>query len=128
MTLDLRWVTIDTPTPQQLAPFWERLLEWERHPDIDDDSAVALVDPARGTDEPGLLLFHSDDPKRVKNRVHLDLVPRDRTTAAWKDEIDRALALGAQHADIGQQGREPWTVLVDPEGNEFCILQPPEHP
>lgn len=128
MALDLRWVTIDTPTPQQLAPFWERLLGWERHPDLDDESAVALVDPVRGTDGPGLLLFHSDDAKQVKNRVHLDLVPRDATATAWQDEVDRALALGAQHAGIGQQGKEPWRVLVDPEGNEFCILQPPEHP
>jgi hypothetical protein len=39
-------------------------------------------------------------------------------------EIDRLLALGARRADIGQTGAESWTVLADPEGNEFCVVRP----
>jgi hypothetical protein len=63
------------------------------------------------------------DPKRVKNRVHLDLT----SGAADRDqEIDRLLALGARRVDIGQTGAESWTVLADPEGNEFCIVRPKE--
>ncbi|WP_030801205.1 VOC family protein, partial [Streptomyces sp. NRRL F-3273] len=37
-------------------------------------------------------------------------------------EVERLLALGARHTDIGQRRDEPWVVLADPEGNEFCVL------
>ena len=63
------------------------------------------------------------DPKRVKNRLHLDLT----SSAEDRDqEIDRLLALGARRVDIGQTGLESWTVLADPEGNEFCVVRPKE--
>ena len=39
-------------------------------------------------------------------------------------EIERILALGARKVNIGQTGYESWTVLADPEGNEFCVLRP----
>ena len=38
-------------------------------------------------------------------------------------ELERLLALGARPVDVGQTGEEPWHVLVDPEGNEFCLLR-----
>jgi hypothetical protein len=61
------------------------------------------------------------DMKSVKNRVHLDLT----TEAENRDaEIDRLLTLGARRVDIGQTGRETWTVLADPEGNDFCVVRP----
>jgi predicted enzyme related to lactoylglutathione lyase len=41
-------------------------------------------------------------------------------------EIERLLALGARRAGIGQTGEESWTVLADPEGNEFCVIRPKE--
>jgi hypothetical protein len=63
------------------------------------------------------------DSKTVKNRVHLDLT----CSAADRDqEIDRLLALGPRRAGIGQTGAESWTVLADPEGNEFCVVRPKE--
>lgn len=61
------------------------------------------------------------NPKTVKNRLHLDLAT---TSAAHQAElVARQRALGATLADIGQ-GEVPWTVLADPEGNEFCVLTP----
>jgi len=54
--------------------------------------------------------------KTTKNRVHQDFRPRDQHA-----EVERLLAMGARRADIGQ-GEQPWVVLLDPEGNEFCIL------
>ena len=67
----------------------------------------------------GMCFMPVTDPKTVKNRVHLDLT----SSAADRDqEIDRLLTLGARRVDIGQTGAESWTVLADPEGNEFCIL------
>jgi hypothetical protein len=59
----------------------------------------------------------------AKNRVHLDLAT---TSAAHQTElVTRLKALGATPADVGQ-GAVPWTVLADPEGNEFCVLEPRE--
>ena len=79
-----------------------------------------------GTDENapvGMCFMPVTEPKMVKNRVHLDLTssPADRD-----EEIDRLLALGAHRVDIGQTGAESWTVLADPEGNEFCVVRPKE--
>jgi len=47
-----------------------------------------------------------------------------RDQAIRDAEVERILALGARRVDIGQSGTESWTVLADPEGNEFCILRP----
>jgi hypothetical protein len=63
------------------------------------------------------------DPKTVKNRVHLDL------TDNAADAIRRSTASlrsGARRVDIGQTSAESWTVLADPEGNEFCVVRPKE--
>jgi hypothetical protein len=65
---------------------------------------------------PGLLFVPVPEPKTIKNRLHLDFRPDDRDA-----EVERLLALGATRADVGQ-GDQPWVVLADPEGNEFCVL------
>jgi hypothetical protein len=57
--------------------------------------------------------------KTVKNRLHLDINPTD---TEQEEEVRRLLDLGARHADVGQTGDESWVCLVDPEGNEFCVL------
>ena len=55
----------------------------------------------------------------MKNRVHVDLAT---TSAAHQAEVvTRLKDLGATPADVGQ-GDVPWTVMADPEGNEFCVL------
>jgi hypothetical protein len=60
------------------------------------------------------------DSKKVKNRVHLDLRPVDRTR---ETEVERVLALGASHlADHRRPDGSGWITLADPEGNEFCVL------
>jgi Glyoxalase-like domain len=54
---------------------------------------------------------------------------RQACTSSARDrdqEIERLLALGARRVDIGQKGAESWTVLADPEGNEFCVIRPKE--
>ena len=69
------------------------------------------------------MLMTAPDPKKVKNRVHLDL------TSSAQDhdrEIERLVALGGRRVNIGQTGAESWTVLGDPEGNETCSIRPKE--
>ena len=109
-----------TPTIcPRLARFWTQALGWEVLSERDREIVI-------GTDENapvGICFMPSADAKTVKNRVHLDLT----SSAADRDqEIDRLLALGARRADIGQTGAESWTVLADPEGNEFCVVRPKE--
>jgi hypothetical protein len=66
-----------------------------------------------------LLFIAVPEPKRVKNRVHLDLVP---LTSRRDAEVDHLLRIGAR---MVQDQRRPdgggWVVLSDLEGNEFCI-------
>jgi predicted enzyme related to lactoylglutathione lyase len=67
-----------------------------------------------------VLFITVPDGKQVKNRVHLDLRPADRTR---EQEVARLLALGAsQLADHRRPDGSGWITLADPEGNEFCIL------
>ncbi|GAB3797098.1 hypothetical protein GCM10027605_06310 [Micromonospora zhanjiangensis] len=61
-----------------------------------------------------------DASKAGKNRNHPDLNPTDGDVEA---EVERLLALGARHTDVGQTDADPFVVLADPEGNEFCVLR-----
>jgi hypothetical protein len=61
------------------------------------------------------------EAKTVKNRVHIDLATT--STAHQADLVARLRDLGATLTDVGQ-GDVLWTVLADPEGNEFCVLEP----
>ena len=69
----------------------------------------------------GICFMPVSDLKTTKNRLHLDLSPNP---AEQEAEIERILALRARRVDIGQTGAESWTVLADPEGNEFCVVGP----
>jgi len=59
------------------------------------------------------------EPKQGKSRIHLDLV--SETPDHQAEMVARLTTLGASRADIGQ-GEVPWTVMADPEGNEFCVV------
>jgi predicted enzyme related to lactoylglutathione lyase len=69
-------------------------------------------------DGPTLLLQPVTEPKRVKNRLHLDLAADGDRDA----EIDRLVGLGARVLDADPAW--PWVVCADPAGNEFCVLPP----
>ncbi|UGQ13002.1 VOC family protein [Yinghuangia sp. ASG 101] len=120
-------LVIDCREPRGLADFWCAVLEYT-HLEEDQDGDVLISDVRRTPEErragghPPLLFFIRvpDGPKKVKNRLHLDLTPTDRPMAA---EVERVLALGAARVDIGQGEQRGWTVLADPEGNEFCVLR-----
>jgi hypothetical protein len=110
-------VVVDCADPRAMARFWDQAMDWTLHEVTDDH---ALLRSAKGVG-PYLELLRTTEAKTVRNRVHLDLRPyRGDDHAA---EVDRLRALGANDIDIGQ-GDVPWTVLTDPEGNEFCVLTP----
>ena len=110
-------VVMAAADPAGLARFWAEAAAW---PVADAGDQLAALRHPSGTG-PFLELARSATPKLVKNRLHLDLAPHPGDDPAT--EVARLLDLGATHADIGQ-GKVTWTVLADPEGNEFCVLSP----
>ncbi|MBB5788865.1 VOC family protein [Jiangella mangrovi] len=119
MTSTFSQWTLDVRDVDLMARFWAEALGYGIHPDDDGDGAH--LRPPSGTSGDALTVWlqPSGGPKSEKNRNHPDLVATAGTAAA---EVDRLLALGATRADVGQTGREGFTVLADPEGNEFCVL------
>jgi predicted enzyme related to lactoylglutathione lyase len=117
MPLSLHHVVVDTRDLPRLARFWSEALRW---PILSERDREIVIGPS--DDAPvGMCFMPVADGKTVKNRLHLDLT----TSAEDRDaEIERLLALGARRVDIGQTGDESWTVLADPEGNEFCVIRP----
>jgi predicted enzyme related to lactoylglutathione lyase len=114
----LRHVTVDCADPYELGRFWSSATGWPLSDDDNPGDPEALVQPP-SPDVPGLLFIRVPDGKTVKNRLHIDWVPTDRTRDA---EVDRLLALGATlYEDHRRPDGTGWVTLQDPEGNEFCI-------
>jgi hypothetical protein len=119
MACHLSELVVDCHDPQELARFWCAVLGYSRLGE-EDDGAVEIGPPAGfGGPAPTLVFSPSAEPRTGKLRMHLDVSLTDRDHDA---ELQRLIALGARPVDIGQTGTEPWDVLVDPEGNEFCLL------
>ncbi|WP_432483382.1 VOC family protein [Kineococcus esterisolvens] len=115
-------VTVDAADPPALARWWARALDWR--PGYADDQEVD-VDPPEGEAGVPLVFVPVREPKRGPNRVHLDL--DTSSPADQRQTVEFLLDSGARRADVGQ-GQVPWVVLADPEGNEFCVLDPrPEY-
>ncbi|MGZ4620247.1 MAG: VOC family protein [Frankiaceae bacterium] len=113
----LREVVVDCREPEAVASFWAEVLGW---PLVTDPRGFCWLSATGDLTAPAPLLVFVPVPesKVVKNRLHLDLAPSGRDQ---DEELDRLLALGAHRVDVGQ-GDVGWVVLVDPEGNEFCLL------
>jgi len=106
-------LTIDAHDPSRLADWWAEALGYQVISDKPDE-----VEIRRSSGElPGIVFVPATTPKEGKNRLHLDLRPADREA-----EVERLVDMGARHVDVGQ-GEVGWTVLADPEGNEFCVLR-----
>jgi len=110
---------IDCHDPQLLADFWCEVLDFVV---LGTEDGAIEVGPREGFGglQPTLILNPTSEPRAGKLRLHIDINPTDRDQDA---ELERLLTIGARPADVGQTGDEPWHVLQDPEGNEFCVLQ-----
>jgi predicted enzyme related to lactoylglutathione lyase len=117
MTSRLDALCFDANDPLRLARFWASALDWE----IDEsDTEIGLV----ATDDTRFRIFFEPVPetKTGKNRIHLDLA--STSVDDQKETVERLIELGALHIDIGQSPDDDHVVLADPEGNEFCVLEP----
>ncbi|MET9953266.1 VOC family protein [Streptomyces sp. NPDC006339] len=118
-------VNVKAVDPVAVGRFWAEALGWTAY----RPRVTTYVGPAGGFVWPdpvvlGLNAVPVPEPKTpAKNRLHLDLATE--SPAHQAELVARLRALGAWPVDIGQ-GDVPWTVLADPEGNEFCVLEPRE--
>lgn len=114
MSLRVTEVVIDCADHGRAVDFWAAALGYERR--AVNEQYVALVPPKVEAGRPPLLFQKVPEAKVVKNRVHLDF--RAESVA---DEVARLVGLGATVLAERRLGDFAWTVLVDPEGNEFCV-------
>ena len=108
-------ITFDCNDVLMMVTFWSAVLG--RPLDAGSSEVFAAIggtDPAR--QEPAWYFNNVPEPKRAKNRVHIDLVNPDPSAI---DELVRLGATVTGHQVLGASHR--WTVMQDPEGNEFCI-------
>jgi hypothetical protein len=119
MDIRIQCLSVDSAEPTKIASFWEAALGWRRTWSEDDE---VCIEPAKGSPEdgvaPDILFLKVPEGKAVKNRLHLDLRPKDQAA-----EVARLEALGARRVDVGQGPESTWVVLADPDGNEFCVLR-----
>jgi hypothetical protein len=111
-------LVVDAVDPTGLAQFWQRALNWDLRR-LDGDS-IELV--PSDTTSFQILVRAGAEAKIGQNRIHFDLTSTSAEDQA--DTVTRLLAAGAKHTDIGQDPDETHVVLADPEGNEFCIIEP----
>lgn len=117
MAVSLYQIAVDAHDLRGLARFWCGVLDWE----IVYEHEREVIISSAPEDLPGIVFLPVPEGKAGKNRLHLDVTPLrgDRET-----EVARIIALGARRVGVGQGDDVPWSVLADPEGNEFCVLNP----
>jgi predicted enzyme related to lactoylglutathione lyase/catechol 2,3-dioxygenase-like lactoylglutathione lyase family enzyme len=118
MTSHLVALCFDANDPLGLARFWAGVLDWKMAADPDDGWVL------HPSDDTGFQLrfLPSREQKAGPNQTHFDL-----TSTSVEDQqrtVARALELGGRHIDVGQLPEEEHVVLADPEGNEFCVIEP----
>jgi hypothetical protein len=128
VTSRLTEIVVDCADPPRLARFWPAALDYEvidERPDLveigpGDVSAEQRLDGVRSGPTFATIYFvRVPEGKVVKNRVHLDISPVDTDQ---ETEVARLEGLGARRTDLAPADRS-WVVLLDPEGNEFCVMR-----
>ncbi|MFE3599851.1 VOC family protein [Streptomyces sp. NPDC059142] len=118
MTSHFHALCVDAIDPPLLARFWAGVLGRETA----DDPSGGIALPPDGDAGLRILFLPTDEPQSGRNPMHFDL-----TSTSLDDQratVARSLALGGRHIDIGQLPEEGHVVLADPEGNEYCVIEP----
>ena len=129
-----RFGRLRLPDAAPLARFWAAALGWTVAPydeeelerlaskgiyDPEDDPSVMFEPPERDG-SPVLFFTEVPEEKVAKNRVHLDLA----ADGPIEDEVQRLEGLGAARPELDGGRRSMWCVMLDPQGNEFCVVSP----
>lgn len=120
MAATLFAVIVDCHAPDEVAQFWATALGWrsaQRNP-----GEFRVSDPDATASDVSLYFMAVPEPKAVKNRLHLDVT----TDGPMEIEVQRLVEAGARVLEVHQDpdtfdNPDTWTVLADPEGNEFCV-------
>ena len=116
----LKDIVFDCADQRAVARFWAAALGYtmDEEPGEDAPDEPALIEPPAG----GMRIWFNcvPEPKTCKNRVHIDITMPDGA------ELDRLVGLGARALQEirGDDGALWWTIMADPEGNEFCAFPP----
>jgi predicted enzyme related to lactoylglutathione lyase len=120
MTSRLMHTSVDSRDAHAQSVWWAQTLGWSedpRDPNLPGHEECMIFSP---DGRQRVLFIEVPEGKSVKNRLHFDLTPTDRTR---EQEVEHLLGRGAtMHQDL----RRPdggWATLLDPEGNEFCVLR-----
>jgi hypothetical protein len=124
VTVRIASVTFDCADALTVGRFWSSALDRPLDPDASRDFAAIGFAGRRDesgwtpTDDATWMFARAPEPKTAKNRMHLDLMAPDPEA-----EVARLVALGGTRlADVSEYGYT-WTVMADPEGNEFCVAK-----
>jgi predicted enzyme related to lactoylglutathione lyase len=116
VTSSIHNITVDCRDPERAATFWAAVTGWPGSKAYEDEyKAEYAVGPGDGHIK--LYFVPVPEPKTVKNRVHLDVVPDDCTQ---DEEIARLTGLGARVVS-DRRPEVGWVIMADPLGNEFCV-------
>jgi len=125
-------IVLDCHDAAPLARFWAEALGWRVAPydeeelarlasqgvfDPEDDPTV-MVEPPEDSELPVLFLVEVPEEKIVKNRMHLDI----QADGELEAEVERLEELGARIRNWAEGDGGMWCVMLDPEGNEFCVM------
>jgi hypothetical protein len=109
-------ITIDCGDVLRVAAFWAAALERPLDEGASEwFASIGNKDPERA--QVAWYFAKVEEPKTAKNRMHVDVYD------ASPDAVERLVALGATIVEEHEMSwaNHRWTVLQDPEGNEFCL-------
>src|SRR5918912_154473 len=111
MALNVESITFDTTNPDKAAEWWAQAAGGQLTPYVPGEYVAVERQPG-----PKLLFQKVADPTPGKNRVHLDFAAADVDAA-----VTRLVELGATETGRHSLGPVSWVVLLDPDGNAFCV-------
>ena len=121
MTSRIMHTSVDARDAHAQSVWWAEVLgfaEDPRDPNLPGHEECMILSP---DGRQRVLFIEVPEGKSVKNRIHFDLTPTDRTR---DEEVERLVGLGASvHQDLRTEDGGGWVTLTDPEGNEFCVLR-----
>jgi len=106
-------LVVEAEDPARLARWWAEALGY--HVVSEQPDEVEIRHSPDGL--PSLVFVPTPEAKHARNRLHIGLRPTDREA-----EVERLVNMGARYVEVGESAQADWTVLADPEGNEFCVL------
>ncbi len=114
MSIQLQHITIDCHDALVLSTFWSAALG--RAVDPGAETYFASIGREARDTQVAFLFTKVDEGKTAKNRMHTDFHADDREA-----EVERLVGLGATRVAEKDEWGTRWTVMTDPEGNEFCV-------